>query len=376
MNPMNHTVLSTTGPKNFSELCHDAGLTASHTGFLAVLFLAIFKSIIASTLNVYLMYQIRKVTVFHANLRWLLFHHSFNLVCFSLGNGAKAAYLLTVWFIIQDPCRYVVSLFDCKVQELAFIVPLLNGIYSLVALCLERAYATVRYRTYDWASATPWLAIFLIPGVWLSSLVAQCLPLKDIPQNVYMPMCSTLLSISPSVAKSLLSSNMSIEFLAVFLALVLYFVNDRLLDRSLINRGKRTLAARFQVFQNVTVNRLLLPTVGVHATCFTFVYIYLLLVLTGLDLDTGAKTLLVHVNFLSVLTYAIIHPTLAFTQNPHLRKLCGHWTGVLPSFMAAGIGKNAVGVVQNPANGQANCHFKAVEKIWSDVEHAMAKRRA
>lgn len=351
---------TTTSNFDYDLLCSQAKSIMEYGAFRAILGLEISLAIPACAFNVMLMSIIFRLTVYHSNLRCLLFHHSLNLALYSASTMARALYILVVGDAMDRPCDLIISLYACKLAELITILPIINTIYSFITICLERLYATITYRTYDSASKVPYLVIIFIPVVWLSSLVYQLNPLPSISRDRWLPVCANLLAMTSKAATGSLAQSLVMETLALCLVVTLYLINSRKMKESLVNRAQHSLAARFQISQNMEVNSLLIPSLLAHAACFVPIIAYLILVTCGLNLDLNTEMLLIHVQYVWIFFYAIVHPLLALVKNSHFKQ-------IYKSRMPHGLWKRCCKRKKKPVNvlTEADIHFKSLEAMWA-----------
>lgn len=166
--------------------------------------------------------------------------------------SAKITYIFVYSFI--RPCRFVVSLYDCKLSELLVILPLLGMMYSLVPVALERIYATAKYRNYE-KSKCLFLSFGLIATVWTAALFIQLRSLMGASKSEFTPFCVNVMVMSTKAAVGMLITGLVQECLALGLYLLTYYVNKTLYTNLLINRATvgQTLSGRFQLAQNIQV---------------------------------------------------------------------------------------------------------------------------
>lgn len=337
--------------------------------FIALLSVEMLASLVGGISNTLLLVLIWRLRVVHANLRCLMAHLSFVLTWFALATFIKASRLL-INGQSANSCKLVSVAYSCRLEELPHVMAITSTIYSLISILLERLYSTVRYRSYDRSSHVPWLAIVLIPMVWAASLAYQLLGLKAIPSSQVMPLCENILSVEKGAAASRLASTIFVETAGIVTALLIYFYNGRKFETMAVNRAKHTLTSRFQISQNVELNRFIVPSTLMLVCCYLPNHVYLLLVVYGLDVEFGVRTYLVHLNYLWKLLYCIVHPILVFKRSSHLRMQLQR---SMPQWLARLLLQQKmvqVSVIEaERVNAEAgmngDTHFELLAKMWN-----------
>lgn len=302
---------------NISAACNISKLLPTLPIFMTELSFTLLLAPFGFVLNCFLVYGIAKSTLFNINLRILLGHLSILALLFCLTNFGKSVYIGILAAI--DPCYLVTSLYYCKVQELATILPLVTMLYSLVAIGIERLYATLRYTTYD-SEKNIYLAVFLIIVIWAVALGFQLSPLPQIPQG-YIPICQNLLVLNKQAAVTILSFSMTLEILSVMIFTATTLLDRMKLTKLLINKTQHcTLAARFQLSQNIDVNKIMLPSALAHLACFIPQNIFATSAVCGWEMSIETKLQFLTFALLLVLIFTIFHALIIFYKNDRLRQ--------------------------------------------------------
>lgn len=362
----------------FSRLHHVAAELVDTPGFPIILILEMIVSLAAILPNLLLLYVLARVRIFPMNLRLLLGHLSLNLIAYATAFWVKAISTLTVVIERRNPDLLIANSYMCKFTELANTVPLQNVVYSSLALCLERIYSTIRYKKYEREHSKPWLAIAFIPLVWATSLANQLNSLFTIDRSDEVPICESLLSVTPKAAMLILTLNLSVESTNVLLAGIVYFWNSRKLRAMTMNRAQTSLGARFQISQNVEINSIMMPSMVLQSICYVPNYIFLFLVIFGLDeehFQVPLRAILIHVNYFWKLCFCLLHPLVAFNRKArlmhHLKKRAPTGLGrilnrshrINPTMISTTMAAAEMNIEDTIAN--TNAHFEALKSIWA-----------
>lgn len=283
------------------------------------LFLNIMMTPIGCLLNLFLIYSILRSTLFHNNLRLLMGHLSAMAVWYNVASFGKSLYTLMVMY--SEPCNLVTTLYNCKVQELISILPLQTMLYSLVAIGLERLYATLFYTTYDYTKNL-YMSLTLIFCIWFAALTLQLSPLPHIPSGKIL-VCQNLLVINQKTALTLLIIGLVLEFFSVLIFTCTTCWDRIKLRKLMINQAQHTLSARFQLAQNVEINKIMLPSALAHLACFTLINSFPLSVVSGWDTTFEVKVQFIQGSLLLVDVFTILHALIIFRQNDRLRQQLG-----------------------------------------------------
>lgn len=283
---------------NLSSYCSIAQSVIGARGFSYLLALEILVGLLAASANAPLMVMVWRVSVFHYNLRLLLSQLSFALFWYSVGYVIKAAGLLHAIFTQIDPCDLIMNAYACKCQEIPYTIPISMTMYTLLFINVERLYSTLLYRKYERGRSFPWLGCLLATVAWLCPLVVILHATVNIPKHRLVGVCENLLSMSIPAATSAFCLNSSLLVAGVVCCVAGYMWNIYRLRQAAINRAQHTLASRFQIDQNVKVNRVMMPSMLVVTLCYLPNYVFLLIVITGLHLSYETQTWLIHVNYL------------------------------------------------------------------------------
>lgn len=278
--------------------------------------LVILLSPIGFVLNGFLIYSLIKSTIFSINLRVLMSNLSISALLFCFGHFIK--HISVVVLMAIDPCFLVTTLYGCKLQETATIVPLLTTLYSLVAIGVDRLYATLCYNTYDQKKRI-YISVVLVIAIWTVALASQLAQLPLIPRG-FVPFCQNLLVMNSTGAIMALSFSIILETLCVMI-----FTTTTVLDRTkltnvLINQAQHSLAARYQLSQNIDINKIMLPSAIIHLACFLPTTAFSMLIVLGWKMNMETKVKFVLATLILIHLFTIVYPLMTFYKNERLRQ--------------------------------------------------------
>lgn len=364
---------------NWTETDCPLGQTVLSTWYFDLILLMEFLlGITAAIENVILLACLCRLTVFHLNLRCLLGHLSFVLLWFSAGHSFKAIHML-----LTSICDQTVSARQCKIRELfVSAMPAALTVYTLVSLCFERLYASLKYRTYDFGkSRKPWLACALICTTWAAGLAATVHVLLHIPLNKTVDVRESTLSATGWDIGNVLVVSVIFEVTSALMVTLSYLYNRFAKNHIAINRAIYDLSSRFQVNQNAQLDTMILPSIALHVLCFVPNVIFLLLIFIGTPLEFDSKVLFVHMSYLWRIVYSLAHPMVAFYANVHLRrrlrkgifgkvadKICCRFNGIDDEgkFVCfAGDGKAVMIAAGSRTQYETNAHFNQLAEMWA-----------
>lgn len=236
-----------------TSVCNQTLELASNTFFVIILSLEILVAPVAITLNFLMLISVFRTRVFHNNFRLLLGHLSLLAILYCGSALGRAAFALSA--LETDPCQLVVSMYSCKLQELAVVLPLNNLMYSILSIGMERLYATVRRHSYDHGQSVA-LSTFLLALTWSFALGMQLSSIPNMSKSQLAPFCVNILVVTKSTALMMLLFNIIQECVGLFLYLCMYILNKWLYLGLLINKASgHNLTGRFQMAQNMQVSR-------------------------------------------------------------------------------------------------------------------------
>lgn len=315
--------------------------------------------------NLFLLSAVSSVTVFPSNLRLLIGHFSFVLLLFILATLIRGVYVFST-----KVCSFTITIRTCRFYDILFGATLANIHFSLVALCIERVYATFNYKKYDKARKVPYLGFFLIICGWFAAFWLNGIgTVSTIPNDRFVPFCESNL-IANTGFQYMFPLYVGIESLTTLATILVHFYNRHIARNMAINRALYDLSSRFLVDQNVQINAILLPGTGLHFLCHlpAFIFLIPLMWTGGWGLTVPTRAWLVRSTLLWRLLYALIDPLIAFRYNVHLRQhlLNGPVGGLLARLgFDVQKGKNVV----NPFS-HANVHFDYLDKLWAKARPA------
>lgn len=312
MDPLNST--------DNDSACISTKIIADTPGFDAILLIEIFLGFAASIPNLFLMCIIWRVTVFHSNLRLCLAHLSFILLWYSFGYMVKAISLLPV-ILSGDPCTLITYSYECKLREIGLGIPAQALTYAGMAVALERLYSTLYYKKYDEdEERRPYLGIALIIFAYIVPVANTLNSLFALKKDVVLPICENALSSTPASASTTIGVNLTAMLVSILIVGAIWRINDTKLRTMVANRANSSLAARFQIEQNVQVNKIIVPSTCLQMLCIIPNYVFLFLILVGLPLTNEQKIILIHCNYIWKQGFAIMHPVVCFARHARIRQ--------------------------------------------------------
>lgn len=348
--------------------CPASEAIASTAAFSALLNLEAIIGLLSVGPNLLLTYVVFRAVIYPSNLRYLLAHLSLNIAWYSLGSAIKAFDTLT-----RSTCRLEMTAYNCRLTELPLTIPAGNIFYSLMGVCLERLYCSVRYRTYEKESARPWLACLFLSIIWTGSVASNLYSIPFIPKDKTVPICESILSIGSIDALTSLTRSLVLEVIALLIIVSASWWDHRKLCHSAVNRAKFNLAERFQISQCVQVNTMLVPSVILHGVCFLPFMVVMVLVAYGLPMTIDVKWSLLHLGVVYRILYCLIHPLVAFGRNARLRQ---HVLKNAPEFLTNM--RNQWRKPSQPGHrNQSNlaAHFNVLEGFWATPSEKGAKAK-
>lgn len=347
--------------------CPQAEAVVNAPGFKALVSLEVLISTAAILSNALFLSMIWKVQVFHVNLKLLLGNLNFIILAYSLGFLVKSfSTLLTVWG--GNICSFAMLSFDCKVSELLVAMPNVGVNYASLAVCLERVYCTIRYRRYDKSGLmTTCISVVLLLACYSVVFGHQLGFLFNIPRDQVTTFCENMLSTTPETAVNGISISFTTELITIVLSLLIYLYNKRQLKSATANWSEENLSSRFQLDQNVKVNRLLTPAMIFEGVCYVPTFIFLILLAVGFQTTIENKIFWIHVTYNFKLLFALFQPVFGFVLNKQLKKALRDSFPTVAACLSANTPKVApiIGLEQmNPAMA-ASEHFDQAAKLWA-----------
>lgn len=353
-------------------LCQVARTILDTPGFSALLITEIASGVAATLLNALLLVVVWRVSVFHRNLRLLLLHLSLSLLWYSAAYVVKAGSLLPRTFGAGDPCDMKMRMFDCRVFEIPNAVPVQTAVYTQLAISLERLYSTVRYKRYSdtegrrWANR-PVLAIILIPLCYAVPVFNIVNSLIRMPPSEMVAICENLLSMTPGGATTSLANNFAALLASTLCVFAVWYWNGYKLRAMMANKAKHTLSSRFQIDQNIQINRVIVPDMVLLLCCYIPNYVFMFLVVLNLPLNYEVKAILIHVNYLWKIAYAVAHPAVVLERNAHVRKRVKEMAPLFLRrlFRFEQETHRVFAIVDKERRLETRTHFQMLEDAWN-----------
>lgn len=337
-------------------------------------------------MNIVLLAIIVKNTTLHVNLRILLVQLSICMIWSSAGYAGKAFYSMIV--MCTNPGYLMTEAFMCKLQEL-FLVSMPANIvsYSLVLIGLERFYATLNFRTYE-NSRNIMPAVLLIAVLWIGILCQELIPLMTIQRGLkMMPICTNLLSLTPSSAKTIVVLNMANEVVAVTVHLTNLRISKVKLSSVYINQAQQNLSGRFQLDQNFKTIQTILPIIAIHSACWIpkgiccFSVVYQSNFYESKNITEGLC--LINVAILMNVLFGNLYAIITFSRNPMIRHDLSRLWPTLYKFLDLIICKDKRKTFRVKVNFENHVHetvrhFEMLENMWGKnvIQHTISEYTA
>lgn len=346
--------MSINSTNNETGKCHLASAIITPQ-FKTIVFAECLIAPFAFAPNLMLLRALWRVTVFPTNLRLILGYLSCTFLLFATATLVKGLYIL-----VSPPCAYSFSQRDCRIFDLTTSGLVITHLYfCLASLCIERLYATVRFRHYD-KNTTPWLGRILILFSWAILFSIYCNDVFWLPTDLYVPICES--NFLPQRSPYLMPGYLGLECVTMSMTIFTYVYNRHVARNMVINRALYDLSARFLVDQNVQINTIVLPSIALHFVAHIPMVSLLIPVNSFGGVSPPVRSLILRGTYVWRLLYAVADPLLAFYLNAHLRQNLERGPfGRVMKRLGVNIGKNKATAVQV----HAVLHFDYLEKAWA-----------
>lgn len=305
---------------NITQLCEiTKSVTSSfYSGFywsiLAVEFVLCLTGISA---NVFLLILIKRSVTLHINIRLLFGHLTVTIVWFCSAIACRTLYIAITAMI--DSCLLIMETLFCKALDLTAVLPLVGMIYIMAAIGIERIYASYKFHTYELKnSAVP--AVMLMTIVWSICLLLQTYIILNIPSGKLTPLCMGLMDVKKDNALVLILAGATVEALASVCIVVNHYINKGQLNDLYINQAQHSLTARFQLHQNVKMNRMLSAIMLTHIVFWVVHTFYIIGALETAQLSILSRSCIMHFDFLMIIVYCNCNPIISVWHNVLLQK--------------------------------------------------------
>lgn len=302
---------------NGPDLCNVTKTVASSILYRAILFMEFSFCITGAVLNGFVVILIKRNSTLHINIRLLLGHLTLTNAWYCTAAIIRILHVLITAII--DPCSLVMETLSCRYLDMINVLPLVGSIYIIAAIGIERLYASYKYRTYELKkNIVP--VILLIVTVWVMCLLTQTYGFFTVTPKKLTPICLGILELKKTGAQTLVCVSFSLELFALITIIGNYFINVRQMGGLYINQAQEhSLTARFQLDQNVKMNRLLLATIITHI-CFWILYsIYVISMLETSQMAPLARVCLMHFGYILIVCYTNCNPIISVWNNVFLQ---------------------------------------------------------
>lgn len=302
---------------NETVLCQITKTVTSSIYYWIILSVEFIFSLTGFVFNLFVMILIKHCTTLHINIRLLLGHLclSINWFCIAI---AFRTLQVTVTAIV-NPCYLIMENVSCKLLDLTNAFPLLLTLYVMAAIGCERLYASYKFRTYEIRkSVCP--AVLLILIVWSFCIVEYIYGFLNLPPSQLTPICMGIMEIRKKNAEILISIGACLEVFASVVIVVNFFIHKHQLNNLYINQAQHNLTARFQLYQNVKMNRMMLAVMVTHLIFWTLDSFYLIFILQTVELNILKRSCLLHYGNLFILIYGNCNPIVSVWHNVLLQK--------------------------------------------------------
>lgn len=314
---------------NRTDLCNITKTVTSSSYYWTVLILECIFCFSGLLFNGLILILLKRNTLLHFNIRVLFGHLTLTIVWFCIAQLIRILHIAVTTLV--NPCLLVMEVFSCKLLDMINVLPLISTLYIMSAIGIERLYASYMYRTYESRKNTALTFVFIMT-TWVLCLFQQLVAFYNIPHNKFTPMCMGIMEIKKESAQLLLAMGGSLETFASVVILVNYFINKNQSSDSFINRAQHSLTARFQVHQNVKINRMLLAVMLAHNIFWVLDTFYMIGALEMTDMTILARSCMFQVNQMLILIYCISNPIVSVWHNVLLQNEMKKYAPRLYSF--------------------------------------------
>jgi len=203
-------------------------------------------------LNFWFFRNLYRNALLNPNLKMLLIFHG---LFASLLNFHGI--LLSIFYLIIDPCQSILSIFDCKLISMPRIVSLSMISLLLVAISIERSYATYKFSKYSADVSIKFYIIALIFGSFAAVSgfqVYSLFSLKSDREN-YTLCIGSVFSSSSVIFYSCIGSIVVACFCAITVTVNKIWNQHKLKNYQWFNQGRFDLRSRLQLSQNIDTNQ-------------------------------------------------------------------------------------------------------------------------
>ncbi|CAI4224052.1 unnamed protein product [Auanema sp. JU1783] len=191
----------------------------------------------------------------HVNARLLLLGITISMIICNIGVLIEALYTIVVSFVIPEDARCDFQVFTptaCYRLRAVYVIGGMGLAVSTILLAIERAVATILFKSYE-KIAHAWFGVVLICIQAASGILIYFS--LEMPRT--LPYCSFELNNGPD---TMMTGHFleGINIAALFVFGILWLIN-RCRTKTLVDSQLRVLSTRYQLKENISTTRLMIP---------------------------------------------------------------------------------------------------------------------
>uniref|UniRef100_A0A914W7A2 Vomeronasal type-1 receptor n=1 Tax=Plectus sambesii TaxID=2011161 RepID=A0A914W7A2_9BILA len=248
---------------NNSTTCESADYLAKNGQLHAMLIIRVIIAVCGLVLLAALLRFQGTYLSFHSNARVLMFshhswivlqcvtsivHHLFNLIRFASDNGL--------------PCQYVVKTSLAVAIRGPSLFTTYGQVWSLVALAVERLFASNRYRNYESSDRLFGFCLLLLQ--WLFSSICLYIALRDTVLSELQAYPTVSSSKNSAIVSNIHFFLAAMEAISIIIFAGLRWYNRR--KKALLTTAPLT--EKYQIDENIRATQLMFPMIITHFCCF------------------------------------------------------------------------------------------------------------
>lgn len=268
--------------------------------------------------NLLLIIVLRKCSLLHVNVRYLLINLCVCSLCASIYILVKSTYTILAK-VFGPPCIFEVTFMTCKYQEIIFIFAKLPVICSMLGLSIERAYASWKIDTYE-KNDSPGLAKIILLITWTFSLLMSIMLVATVNDYDVIPYCNSIFIYNPISFKILCGMVLPMELLGVIAYLIRWYKTSKQISIISINQAQYNLSGRLQKFLTLSLTATMLPSIILHALCWFTIFGFATVQITLIHLSFQDQLILSQYLFYGLcLLHMTLHPLVCFYKCDTIR---------------------------------------------------------
>uniref|UniRef100_A0A915K9T4 Gustatory receptor n=1 Tax=Romanomermis culicivorax TaxID=13658 RepID=A0A915K9T4_ROMCU len=266
---MNYTLVN--------ALCHDLHnqLSRESSKLLAPLACLVTPSLLGCLVKCAFFMDIYATEIYNKNLKVLLCWMTFSSFCTSIMELIQSFVgSILLWL---DPCQTILDFDICRLITCCYTFFLMNSVFVLIGLSVERLVASVSYAKPCRDTAVKGIATVAIMCLAMASF--QVIAFVR-PHSVDAAICIGPLAASAKSSSAVFSQVFACLLIFVAVLMILWaMLKDRKMLNSMtwINTAQHSLATRYQISVNLDINNSILPmSVMILLRALIFVLIFLI----------------------------------------------------------------------------------------------------